>query len=189
MSEKLNSGSEKKESSAESLDTKDQLEKAAERLREKAEKESSAEDREKAQVESKKSAEKLAISGKEKAPDGSEKKSSRQPAHKHAKQQTYRATMRRVESKLPSYQRAFSRVVNNPTVDKVSNVTGKTVARPSGMLGGGIFAFAGLAVVTLVANQQGFPVNGGAVFIALLFLGWIVGVVIEFAYKLIKKAA
>ncbi len=126
------------------------------------------------------SAEKEAISGKEHAPKHAEKK--RQSAPKHVKKQNYKLTMNRVEAKLPAYQRAFSRVVRNDAVDAVSNVAAKTVARPSGILGGGIMAFIGMTVTLYFARQVGFTLSGSE-FIALTFGGYLLGVLIEVVYK------
>lgn len=187
MSEKLTPKGPESISDAESKEVRKQLEKMAEKLRNEAEKESKSHERKRDAIEARKSAENEAISGKEKAPSASEKKRQREPVHKHVKKQTYKATMRRVESKLPAYQRTFSRVINNDTVDKVSNVAGRTVARPSAILGGGVIAFLGLGIVTLVANSQGFPVNSGAVFISLLLIGWAVGLIVEGIYRAVRR--
>jgi hypothetical protein len=187
MSEKFTPRGNEKLSSAESQDVKEQLGKIAERLRENAEKESTSNERKTASVEARKSAEKLAVSGKEQAPGSSEKQRQKSSAHRHEKKQTYKATIRRVEAKLPAYQRSFSKVINNDTVDKVSNVAGRTVARPSGILGAGIFAFIGMAIVTYVANKQGFRVNSGAVFMSLLLIGWLAGISLEGLTRLLRK--
>ncbi len=185
MSEKLSGGQHEKAPKVENKETKEQLDKMAEKLRENAEKEASKEhgaERKSARE----AAEKEAISGKEAAPDGSEKKSSRQPVHRNHKQMTYKATMRRVEGKLPSYQRSFSKVINNDTVDKVSNVASKTVARPSGIIGGSVVAFLALLIVTFYASRYGWEVSGSE-FIVFLVVGWALGLMAEAVLKLVRR--
>ncbi len=185
MAEKLSGSQHEKAPKVESHEAKEQLDAMAEKLRNKAEKEASKE----RGVEKKAAhevAEKEAISGKETAPGGSEKKSSKQPVHRSHKQMTYKATMRRVEGKLPSYQRRFSQVINNDKVDKVSNVASKTIARPSGLMGGGIVAFVALLVVTFYASRYGWRVSGSE-FIIFVLIGWAGGLMAEGVVKAVKR--
>ena len=185
MSENLSGGQHEKLAPKESMEAKEQLEHMAEKLKDSAEKEASKE-RGGEKLKARETAEKEAISGKEQSPAGSEKKSAKEPVHRSHKQMTYRATMRRVEGKLPGYQRRFSKVINNDTVDKVSNITSKTVARPSGLLGGGVVAFLALLIVTIYASRYGWEVSGSE-FIIFVVVGWAIGLVAEAIYKLIRR--
>lgn len=185
MSEKISPKSPESAPKAESKESREQLDKIGEKLRENAEKESNSGERKKAASEVRKSAEKQAISGKEKGPSG-ENNNTAGPTHRHVKSQTYKATMRRVESKLPSYQRTFSKVINNPAVDKVSNVAGRTVARPSAILGAGSFAFIALLVVTFYSKSVGFTVSGTE-FILFIAIGWVLGLALEALKKLFSN--
>lgn len=185
MSEKQPAAPERESSHENHELGKDQLEKAAERLKERAEKEAEK-DRTHEKHEARKSAEHEAISGKEHAPGGSEKKSKKEPVHRSHKQMTYKATMRRVEGRLPAYQRGFSRFVNNDRVDKVSNVASKTVARPSGLLGGGVVAFVALLVVTFYASRYGWEVSGSE-FVIFVAVGWVLGLIAELVLKLVRR--
>jgi len=129
-----------------------------------------------------------AISGAEKAPKGAERADKkRETPHKGIKKQEYKATMRRVESRLPVYQKAFSKVIHNRVVDSVSNVAGKTIARPSGLLGGAIAAFVGMLVVYLNARRVGFEYPVGATFIFFASVGWIIGILIEYLFVAFKR--
>lgn len=185
MSEQLSNKGAEQRMPAERLDTRENLEKAREQLEKGAEKARSTETGEE-QKQAHELAEKLAIAGKEKAPSGSENKRSREPVHHSVKKQTYKATMRRVEGKLPAYQRSFSRIINNDTVDKVSNISAKTVARPSALLGAGFFAFLGLLSITYLANRYGFTVSN-TTFLVLIAVGWTAGLVIEGLLKAIRR--
>lgn len=171
----------------EQAEAKAQLDKAAEMLRERAEREASSSEREKATHEAHKTAEKEAVSGKEHA-SSTEKQHQREPVHRNLKKQTYKATMQRVEAKLPAYQRRFSQVINNDTVDAVSNVASRTVARPSALLGGSVVAFLALIVFTFYANSLGFEVSSGS-FVIFVLLGWALGLMVEAVIKLFRRSA
>lgn len=173
------------------------LESAAEQL-ESLEKKSGAKSKEVKEAKEKHSAEKIkakqeleqALSGAEKAPVAAEKADKkREPLNRGVKKQQYKATMRRVESKLPKYQRTFSKVIHNPTVDAVSNVAAKTVARPSGLAGGAIMAFAGLTLLYFNAINIGFEYNAGSAFLFFVSIGWLSGILIEYIFNALKRLA
>jgi hypothetical protein len=125
------------------------------------------------------SVERLARSAKETAPKpretAAEKSATGSRAHKR---QTYRLTMNRIESRLPAPQRLFSRAVNNPAVDTVSNLTGRTVARPSGLIGGGLVAFCGLVLALFFARRVGFELPSSLLPV-LVAAGWLAGIAVE----------
>jgi hypothetical protein len=184
MSEKLKQDS-PESSSGRNHESKAQLDKLAERLKNDAEKAPDKKERSQEAVRAGKSAEKLATASKELAPKSKEKEAQPEPVNHGIKKQTYRATMNRVEARLPAYQRTFSRFINNDFVDKTSNIAAKTVARPSALLGGGLTAFVGLVIVTYYANTLGFEISGSE-FILLVAIGWAAGLVVEGLYKGIK---
>lgn len=186
MSEKRKPSAAETHGSPESQEVRERLDKLGEKLSKKAEKASAEHSPETEKEAARESIEKHAISSKEQRPGGSEEKSQKEPVTRGHKKITYRATMKRVESKLPKYQRTFSKIINNDTVDAVSAVTAKTVARPSGILGGSLAAFLGLALVTFYANRLGFDVSP-AFFIVLLFIGWFAGLLTELVYNAVKR--
>lgn len=94
------------------------------------------------------------------------------------KNKAYKKELHRVQSHLPKSQRSFSKFIHAPSVETASEVGGKTVARPSGLLGGGIAAFVGSALLVWTSRHYGFTYNF-FVFIALLIAGFVVGLVIE----------
>lgn len=129
-----------------------------------------------------------ALSGAEKGPVGAERSEKRaRSATRGAKKQQYQATMRRVEARLPAYQRRFSRIIHNPTVDAVSNVTSKTIARPSGLLGGAVASFLGLLFIYLNARRIGFEYPSGSAFIFFISIGWLVGILVEYIVVAVRK--
>ncbi|MDB5163699.1 MAG: hypothetical protein JWS12_316 [Candidatus Saccharibacteria bacterium] len=110
----------------------------------------------------------------------SEKESEQPPQvmTRDIKQQAFNKTLKRVQSRLNPTERAFSKVVHQPVVDKFSTVTAKTVARPSGILTGGICALLGSLGLLYLSKTYGFTYNY-LVFFATFIIGYAVGVGIE----------
>lgn len=75
--------------------------------------------------------------------------------------------------------RAFSKVIHNKAVEKVSDVGAATVARPNAILSGAIFAFVLTLGVYLIAKHLGYPLSGFES-IGAFILGWILGIVYDF---------
>lgn len=103
------------------------------------------------------------------------------------KQQTFHRTLTRVRKQLSAPNRALSKVVHQPVVDAVSQATGKTIARPSGLLGGSIVAFVGSSVFLWMAKYYGFSYN--YLLFAMLFVaGFALGMIIELVIFSIRRA-
>jgi len=130
------------------------------------------------------SKEKKAVQQHEKAPNKSERKNSRRPQNvtKKAKEETYKSTLKNVQSKMSSPAKTFSQIIHNPVVDKVSETAGKTIARPSGIIGGSLAVIIGLAIAYYSAQSAGFELSGSE-FILLLAGGFLIGVFIEIVFK------
>lgn len=64
----------------------------------------------------------------------------------------------------------MSKVIHQPVVRNVSEAAGKTVSRPSGLLGGSLMAFIGTSAYFYLAANQGFK------YIIMLFLGHVLEV-------------
>jgi len=99
---------------------------------------------------------------------------------------SYRSVMHRVESQLPTYQRVFSKVIRNPSVDKASVIVGDTIARPSGIIGGAGLAFFGLLVFGYTARTVGFELPN-TLFVFLVIIGWTGGLFFDFLITSIKR--
>jgi hypothetical protein len=113
-----------------------------------------------------------AISGKEFTVG--EKESTAPSSHhytnqKELKANAYNKSMRQIRSKLSKPDKTFSKVIHNKTVESVSEVSSKTIARPSGLLGGGICALLGSAYLLYMTKHYGFEYNYFVFF--LLFVG------------------
>jgi hypothetical protein len=90
----------------------------------------------------------------------------------------YQRTIDKIQTKLNPAERSLSKVVHQPLVESVSEVGSKTIARPSGILGGGIISLLGSGVVLYMAKHYGFEYSY-FIFIALFLAGFFVGSAIE----------
>lgn len=135
----------------------------------------------------KKSIESSAVSGKE---YGVGEKADKAPSQslavtKSLKKTAYKRTLKKVRTQLSAPEKALSTAIHNPTVDKVSEVAGKTVARPSGILFGGIGAFAGSLFLLIISKRSGFTYNYLA-FVLIFVAGYFVGLIVELFYRALR---
>ncbi len=107
--------------------------------------------------------------------------------NRELKQITLRRELQQIRRRLPAPQRTLSKVIHQPVVRVTSEFAGKTVTRPSGLLGGGVVALTGTSIYLYMANHIGFAYNYG-VFLILLGLGFVLGLVIELLVSLAFKA-
>jgi hypothetical protein len=105
----------------------------------------------------------------------------RHPATKKQREVSYKQTMKRVRATMPSHQRLFSLFIHNRAVEKVSDITGNTVARPNAILAGGLGAFVFVSVIYVLASTMGFRLSGFET-IGAFILGWMIGM----SYDLFK---
>lgn len=105
------------------------------------------------------------------------------------KRQKLDHTFTQVRKHLSAPNRAFSKVIHQPAIESISNATGKTIARPSGVLGGAIMAFIGSSAFLWAAKHYGFSYNY-LLFVIFFVGGFVVGMALElllFAFRR-KKA-
>ncbi|PIZ62285.1 hypothetical protein COY17_02725 [Candidatus Saccharibacteria bacterium CG_4_10_14_0_2_um_filter_52_9] len=91
---------------------------------------------------------------------------------------TLRRELQTIRRKLPLPQKALSKVIHQPVIRVASEAAGKTVSRPSGLLGGGLVAFMGTSSYLYLAKHMGFRYNY-VVFLLLFTAGFIVGLALE----------
>jgi hypothetical protein len=130
-----------------------------------------------------------AVSGK----DQSVEKTAQAPGHgtsplvnRELRRLMFKRTLTSVQKQLPAPARAFSKVVHNPAVDKVSSVAEKTVARPKGILVGGFVAFVGCLYTFYLAKHYGFHYNL-ILFVTLFAAGYIITTIIEVTAIVLKR--
>lgn len=87
--------------------------------------------------------------------------------------------MKSIRSEMPATSRAFSKVIHNKTVERLSEVTGKTVARPNAILAGSTFALIFTAVLYFWAKEAGYALSGFET-IAAFIIGWLCGIIFDF---------
>lgn len=98
---------------------------------------------------------------------------------KKDKEQSFATTMREVRSQMSPANRAFSKVIHQPAVEKISDTLGSTVARPNAILSGSLCAFIVTASFYLIARFNGYPLSGSEA-IASFVLGWFIGLIIDY---------
>lgn len=92
---------------------------------------------------------------------------------------SFTATITEAQSQMSAPSRTFSKVIHNKAVERVSEVTGSTIARPDAILSGAIVAFLMTLGVYLVAKNLGYPLSGFET-IGAFALGWILGLAFDF---------
>ena len=91
--------------------------------------------------------------------------------------------MAHVQSELPPTQRAFSKLIHSPVVEKTSEFVGGTVARPNAILSGAVVAFFLVLAVYLVAKHYGYLLSGFET-IGAFIVGWVIGVLYDYVRAL-----
>lgn len=96
-----------------------------------------------------------------------------------SRKESFKQTMSRVQKDMPAPSRAFSKFIHNPAVERVSDIVGSSIARPSAMLGGGLMAFLLVLALYSIAKFYGFSLTGFET-IAAFIIGWTMGLLIDF---------
>ena len=92
---------------------------------------------------------------------------------------SYRKTMKKMQSELSPASRTFSKVIHNPAVEKASEAVGSTVARPNLIIAGALGAISSV-IVYFIARHYGYVLSGSETII-LFGCGWVIGAIIEYA--------
>lgn len=129
-----------------------------------------------------------AISSKELKPTQSTQpeSSSHSDSPKRLKKLAFQKTMSNVRAQLKLPSRIGSKIIHQPTVDKISSLTGQTVARPVSLLTGGFTALVGSGLLLYMARNNGFSYNYLMIF-GLFVVGWLVGLALEGLAKLLFR--
>ncbi len=95
------------------------------------------------------------------------------------RQQAYDEIMLETREHLPATEKVFSTVIHQPIIEKVSDVTANTVARPNAILSGSIAAFFVVLAVYLIARHFGYPLSGSEALLVFI-AGWLLGNLFDF---------
>ncbi len=101
------------------------------------------------------------------------------------KAHAFNSVMHHTRQHMSKPERTFSKFIHKPAVEKTSEIVGKTIARPSGMVGASVGAFIGLLSIYSVAKFAGFALSGSEMPL-LLAGGFAIGLFAEWAYKSIR---
>ncbi|HMS50248.1 MAG TPA: hypothetical protein PKA02_02290 [Candidatus Saccharibacteria bacterium] len=130
-----------------------------------------------------------AISGKDVAIDtaAKERVSTAQPLISRDLRATMlQRTLTSIRKKLPLPYRSLSKVVHNKPVEVISSASEKTIARPIGLLGGGMAALGGSIFSFYMASHYGYKYNF-LLYILLFIAGYIVFTAGEFLFLLVHR--
>jgi hypothetical protein len=118
---------------------------------------------------------------------GTERRSGGEPsasapghATKRQRKDSYASTMRQIQSEMNSSSRAFSKFIHNPSVEKLSDAVGSSLARPNAVLAGSMAATFMTLFVFLIAKQYGYRLSGFET-IGTFFVGWSLGLIYDYA--------
>ena len=93
--------------------------------------------------------------------------------------ESYKKTIKQTQKELSPAARAFSKVIHNKIVEKVSNAASNTIARPNSILFGSFSAFVITLAVYLIAKSSGYQLSGSESIMAFV-IGWIIGIIFDY---------
>ncbi|HTE22706.1 MAG TPA: hypothetical protein VK674_06750 [Candidatus Limnocylindria bacterium] len=131
---------------------------------------------------------KTALSAKE-ITVGEHQQDAKQPVlgmQKTLKADAYKHTMQKVRSHLGPLDKLTSKVIHHRLVEPVSELSSKTIARPSGILGAGIIGFLGSGAVLYMAKRYGFRYNL-TLFFLLIGSGFVIGLLAEVMGRVFRR--
>lgn len=135
---------------------------------------------EKARVEALESAVSVEKAGAEKAKQPSHAAPRRRGAiSKTEKKASFNKHMKQVQSEMSAPERAFSKFIHTPLIEKTSEVVGSTIARPNAILAGAVTAFFLVLGVYLVSKHLGYVLSGFET-IGAFVVGWIIGLLYDY---------
>jgi flagellar biosynthesis GTPase FlhF len=105
--------------------------------------------------------------------------------NRELKEIAYQRILTRARRHMRPYSRAMSHIIHQPAIDSISEVSSKTIGRPSGILGGGIVALVGTTAYYYISKHYGYNYNS-FIFLTLMACGFVLGWTLEIAYKLLK---
>lgn len=101
-------------------------------------------------------------------------------------QGSFKGQMKNVQTELGPGEKLISKLIHLKVVEKVSDATTATIARPNAMLSGSIAAFIAVTILYLVARHYGYSLSGFET-IAAFCAGWILGLVYDYVSTVFKR--
>lgn len=97
----------------------------------------------------------------------------------------FKQRMREVQRKESPATRTFSKVIHQPVVEEVSNIAESTIARPSGLLVGGIVSVISSLVILYISRHYGYEYNFMVSLVGFAG-GFVLGLILEAVWRLLK---
>lgn len=97
---------------------------------------------------------------------------------------SYKKTMKLVQSQLPATQRHFSKLIHAGFVEKASDVISFSIARPNSIFLGSFFAFLTTLGLYFVSKTAGYSISGSEIILAF-FAGWLIGLIYDYFWILV----
>ena len=94
--------------------------------------------------------------------------------------------LKNIQKELPFSQKILSTAIHQRLVKKTSEISSKTITRPIGLLGGGLFAFIGSLAYLMLDKFIGLQYNY-LVFIFLFLVGYVLFTIIEILSTPLRK--
>jgi len=98
---------------------------------------------------------------------------------KKQRDESYKRTIKRVQGELSSNEKVFSKIIHNKSVEKISDITGSTIARPDAILSGAIVSFVLTLITYTIAKTIGYTLSGFET-IAAFIVGWLIGILYDY---------
>jgi hypothetical protein len=105
---------------------------------------------------------------------------------KQLKDDAYQHTMQRVRSHLSKPEQTLSKLIHQPVVERVSDIAGKTIARPTGVLFSGILTFILTTGILIAIKHYGFAYNYLLFFIVFV-LSYLIATSVELTMLRLRK--
>ena len=102
------------------------------------------------------------------------------------KELMYSRTLLKIRRHLSPLSRAGSKIIHQRAIESTSEAASNTVARASGLLGGGLVAFVGTTIYYYYARKYGYDYNF-TVFFILFVLGFIFGWFAEVSINSLRR--
>lgn len=106
------------------------------------------------------------------------------PAKKQLRE-SFDSEMKAVQAELSPASSLFSKLIHAYPVEKASEVIGSTIARPNALLSGSIMAFLAITALYFLAHYFGYRLSGSET-IAAFCIGWIIGIIYDYVYRLFR---
>lgn len=103
----------------------------------------------------------------------------RGPVTKKQLTREFNHTIQHIQAEMTPSQRAFSKLIHIPAIEKTSDVLSVTIARPNALLAGSVCAFSLTLGIYLFSKSVGYSLSGFEP-IAAFITGWLIGMLYDY---------